>query len=72
MSEGTPQSTPTPRLAFSQLWAACGLIVIGAIVGIVGSKVGDDTIAAAMASAVIGAGATMVPAGGGPRARNET
>jgi hypothetical protein len=51
----------------SQLWAAVGLIVTGAIVGIVGSKIGDDTVAAAMASAVIGAGATMIPAGVGHR-----
>jgi hypothetical protein len=56
----------------TQLWAAVGLIVTGAIVGIVGSKIGDDTVAAAMASAVIGAGATMVPAGAGRTGQHQS
>jgi hypothetical protein len=60
------------RLLIIQLLAAVGLIVTGAVVGVVGSKIGDDTVAAAMASAVIGAGATMVPAGAGRGGQRDT
>jgi hypothetical protein len=45
------------------LYAGCMLIVLGAVVGIAGSKLVDATTGAALGTAVLGAGAAMLPTG---------
>lgn len=45
------------------LYAACMLIVLGAVVGIAGSKIVDATTGATLGTAVLGAGAAMLPTG---------
>jgi len=44
-------------------YAACALIVLGAIVGIAGSKIVDASTGATLGTAVLGAGAAMLPTG---------
>src|SRR4051812_8452760 len=51
------------RIIVSQLYVACVLILGGAVLGLVGYKVADAAIGATLGTAVIGAGAALLPSG---------
>jgi hypothetical protein len=54
---------PDRQIVLHQLYAACMLILAGAVIGLVGSRVADATTAATVGTAVIGAGAALLPSG---------
>jgi hypothetical protein len=58
-SNGTNERT----VVLHMLYAGCMLIVLGAVVGIAGSKLVDATTGATLGTAVLGAGAAMLPTG---------
>jgi hypothetical protein len=51
------------KVVLHMLYAACMLIVLGAVVGIAGSKIVDATTGATLGTAVLGAGAALLPTG---------
>jgi uncharacterized membrane protein YeaQ/YmgE (transglycosylase-associated protein family) len=58
------------KVVLHMLYAACMLIVLGAVVGIAGSKIVDTTTGATLGTAVLGAGAAMLPTGAISAARS--
>src|SRR3954447_1913886 len=64
-----PTDTPTDanavdrRIIIHQLYAACALIIAGAALGLAGVKLADATLGATLGTAVIGAGAALLPSG---------
>jgi hypothetical protein len=66
----TPTHTARPatgtldrRIVLHQLYAACVLIIAGAGIGLIGLKMVDAASAATVGTAVIGAGAALLPSG---------
>jgi hypothetical protein len=51
------------RIIVHQLYAACALILGGAALGLAGIKLADATVGATLGTAVIGAGAALLPSG---------
>lgn len=59
-----PSNVSNDRIVvLHMLYAACMLIVLGAVIGIAGSKIVDATTGATLGTAVLGAGAAMLPTG---------
>jgi hypothetical protein len=58
-----PTNSPRPddRITLNQLYSACVLILLGACIGLVGEHVGSANTGLALGTAVIGAGATLLP-----------
>jgi hypothetical protein len=62
-TDRTADGTSDRGLILHQLYVACGLILAGAAFGLVGTRVADPTTGATVGTAVIGAGAALLPAG---------
>jgi hypothetical protein len=58
-----PVSAPASRIVLNQLYAAVVLMIAGAAAGIAGGKLSDTATAVAIGTALIGAGAAMLPTG---------
>jgi hypothetical protein len=61
MPTNDPQRDDDRRITLNQLYAACVLILLGACIGLVGEEVGTASTGLALGTAVIGAGATLLP-----------
>jgi hypothetical protein len=51
------------RIIIHQLYAACTMIIAGAALGLAGYKLADASVGATLGTAVIGAGAALLPSG---------
>jgi hypothetical protein len=58
-----PASAPSSRIVLNQLYGAIVLMIAGAGAGIAGGKLSDTATAVAIGTALIGAGAAMLPVG---------